>query len=128
MNEIYWLTRIGVIEEACNILFDTVTAIVTCGVLIFVVRLFFFPDISDIFEFYGVRRLKKWLDVIFAIWVISFICKVFIPSQKDMLKIYRPGTTVDYIKSNDKVKELPDKEQVHRINQQDDGDKSSKDK
>ena len=40
---------------------------------------------------------------------IAAIGTVFIPSNKQMLEIYGIGGTIDYIKSNDKAKELPDK-------------------
>ena len=40
---------------------------------------------------------------------IAAIGTVFIPSNKQMLAIYGIGGTIDYIKSNDKAKELPDK-------------------
>ena len=40
---------------------------------------------------------------------IAGVMLVFIPTTKEMLLIYGVGGTIDYIKSNDTAKELPDK-------------------
>lgn len=52
------------------------------------------------------KRVLKWTAPSFAI-ALSVLC--FIPSTKDAMLIYGIGGTLDYIKSNDKAKQLPDK-------------------
>ena len=42
-------------------------------------------------------------------FIIIFICQVFTPTTKEALIIYGVGGTIDYVKSNKIVKELPDK-------------------
>jgi NADH:ubiquinone oxidoreductase subunit 6 (subunit J) len=61
----------------------------------------------------GDERAKKsslrWLKTILAIIIACWIGLVFTPTTKEMLLIYGVGGTVDYIKSNDTAKQLPDK-------------------
>ena len=52
------------------------------------------------------KRVLKWTVPSFAI-ALSVFC--FIPSTKEAMLIYGIGGTLDYIKSNDKAKQLPDK-------------------
>ena len=40
---------------------------------------------------------------------ISLLGVLFTPTTKEMYLIYGLGGTIDYIKSNDKAKQLPDK-------------------
>ena len=41
--------------------------------------------------------------------MVLFAINIFIPTKNDALLIYGVGGTIDYIKSNDTVKQLPDK-------------------
>ena len=41
--------------------------------------------------------------------IVSCVINVFIPTKNDALLIYGVGGTIDYIKSNDTAKQLPDK-------------------
>lgn len=52
---------------------------------------------------------KKWLKIFATIEIISALGIVFIPNQEELLTIYGIGGTIDYIKSNDTAKQLPDK-------------------
>jgi hypothetical protein len=42
-------------------------------------------------------------------FILSCIFSIFVPSSDQMLKIYGIGGTIDYIKSNETAKQLPDK-------------------
>ena len=53
--------------------------------------------------------IVKWLRRSAVGIVISVVGVVFIPGDKELMAIYGIGGTIDYIKSNDKAKELPDK-------------------
>ena len=50
--------------------------------------------------------MVKKFAMVFAFFTAGAI---FIPTQTDIMAIYGLGGTIDYIKSNDKTKELPDK-------------------
>jgi hypothetical protein len=104
MFEIYWLTRVGVIGNVCQVI------AIICLIIVGIYMIFYpmFLDLSD-----NKQAFKSWVKksafVILPIWFISLLGLIFVPTQKEMLLIYGLGTTVDYIKSNDKAKELPDK-------------------
>lgn len=103
MTEIYWLTRIGVIGNVC-----TVASV--CGIVLFFLFLIFYPMILDMIgDDKGVAVFKRYLKYAAVIWVVSILGAVFVPTQKEMQLIYGLGTTVDYIQSNDKAQQLPDK-------------------
>lgn len=53
--------------------------------------------------------IVKWLRRSAVGIAISVVGVVFIPGNKELMAIYGIGGTIDYIKSNDKAKELPDK-------------------
>ena len=51
------------------------------------------------------RYFKRYTIVTLVLIVIN----IFIPTKNDALLIYGVGGTIDYIKSNDTAKQLPDK-------------------
>ena len=48
-------------------------------------------------------------NAIIVVMIIGIIGDAFTPSKKEVLLIYGLGSTIDYVKSSDKAKELPDK-------------------
>ena len=96
MNEIYWITRLDAIV-AISIIVATCSAIVFCVALI--------SYYADNEKTTSVNVLKKVTPIL----VISSLLAVFVPTKKDLLLIYGVGGTIDYIKSNDTAKQLPDK-------------------
>lgn len=61
---------------------------------------------------YNEVEKKTTLSIIkktFICFMLSSIFSIFIPSSNQMLKIYGIGGTIDYIKSNEIAKQLPDK-------------------
>jgi hypothetical protein len=54
-------------------------------------------------------KIKIWIKRVFIILISVSILSVFIPSQSQLIKIVGIGGTVDYIQSNETVKQLPDK-------------------
>lgn len=102
MNEIYWLTRVGELNGVLGFLWIMPTIIL----LLMVIALpIFGEDWNDKFK----DMLKKWAWRLIILIVIGVIGDAFTPSKKDVLLIYGLGGTIDYVKSNDKAKELPDK-------------------
>ena len=114
MNEIYWITRLDAI---CNFL----TTIAVVCFLISVVMVtsamynrFEADDCEEGGKYYNcyMQRFKIFLKYFkrftFAIIVVCSI-NFFIPTTNEALMIYGVGGTIDYIKSNETAKQLPDK-------------------
>ena len=57
-------------------------------------------------NFKTAKRLLTKTTLVFLIFVLGL---TFTPTKKDCLAIYGLGGTIDYVKSNDKAKKLPDK-------------------
>jgi hypothetical protein len=66
----------------------------------------FLCDVAYSEETSKAKRVFKWAVPSFAI-ALSALC--FIPSTKEGMLMYGLGGTIDYVKSNDKAKQLPDK-------------------
>ena len=114
MNEIYWITRLDII---C--LFLTLIAVfsVIATVVLFFIGLIkrsesdIYPKGSQTFEqhietskmcLYSAKRCA-------VVFCVSVFMNTFIPTTNEALLIYGVGGTIDYIKSNDTAKQLPDK-------------------
>lgn len=104
MKEIYWLQVIGNIGD-CSVTALVVTiialTILTIGYCAF--------EVYDDDDRKKQAAIVKWLRRSAVGIAISVVGVVFIPNDKELMVIYGIGGTIDYIKSNDKAKELPDK-------------------
>ncbi len=98
MTEIYWITRLDYIQ-GCLFTFLLIVGIV---ITVAAVSAFIFNEKEAV----TARKTFKWAIPSF---VIAMLVSCFIPSTKEAMLIYGLGGTIDYIKSNDKAKELPDK-------------------
>lgn len=114
MNEIYWITRLDAI---CCILICI--SVLSSFVLLvsFYLALCSRDDAETYKEYHGcwdeyMREYKKWIRnakrCLISFFVSVFI-NFFIPTTNEALLIYGVGGTIDYIKSNDTAKQLPDK-------------------
>ena len=56
-----------------------------------------------------IRKVLKYLSVFPIVLVFTIIGLVFIPNTKQALVIYGVGGTLEYLESNDKAKQIPDK-------------------
>lgn len=99
MNEIYWITRLDAIQTLAII------AVFILGILTSIYILGWF--IKDDFE--NDSKFKDMAIKCAAYISIPIFLLVFIPSKRDMLMIIGIGGTIEYLKSNDTAKELPDK-------------------
>ena len=105
MKEIYWIQVIGNVGD------------MTAAVLIFAIFASILLAVGVIaYDTYDdeerkrqYQLLKRFMKYAFITLFIAAIGFVFIPSNNQMLAIYGIGGTIDYIKNNDKAKELPDK-------------------
>lgn len=100
MVEIYWLQRLGNIGFCFNIGFWL------CIVIAIVIAVWHF---MDNFETFRDKRFTYWFKKFAMVFAFFTIGSIIIPTQHDLMVIYGLGGTIDYIKSNDKAKELPDK-------------------
>lgn len=100
METIYWIQRLGILNNVAIAVF-----LISCAVMLVT----FYFVIESYCEDYDDGGLKKIVKV--AGWVagISLLAIIFVPSEKDLYVIYGVGGTIDYIKSNDTAKQLPDK-------------------
>ena len=98
MSEIYWITRLDYLEGIAIAiiviagLFTVGTSIVMCGE-----KEDTFKRCCHVFK-YSVPSL-----------LLGIFLLCFVPNTKEAMLIYGVGGTIDYIKSNDKAKQLPDK-------------------
>jgi hypothetical protein len=102
MSEIYWITRL----DDISFFFSFIS--IVCGVL------------SGLALFFLVVGLGEDDDTIFHPFInflkfsipsclLTMAINVFIPTTKDALMIFGVGGTIDYIKSNKTINQLPDK-------------------
>ena len=121
MEELYWITRLG----ALNFLFNAIIFVSLVAIIILAVELFVIKTTSDNEddkklelqvitgkvhnENMSYNFVKKQFIRVFIVFVVSIVCNVFIPTKNEALMIYGVGGTIDYIKSNETAKQLPDK-------------------
>ena len=103
MNEIYWITRLDAI---CKFLTATaiVSFLIAMTLIVFVCNRYEMDD-----ESWYYKKYLKYSTVCILVTIVSCVINVFIPTKNDALLIYGVGGTIDYIKSNDTAKQLPDK-------------------
>ena len=101
MSEIYWITRL----DAANGLLEAIIAISALVNVIFIILYF----VGNFEKWEEVSIFKRIVKTSIPTCIISILLYVFTPTKEDIFLIYGIGGTVDYIKQNDKAKQLPDK-------------------
>lgn len=104
MNEIYWMTIVGKLSTALTVVW-IVTLIIILGMLFVLAASE--GDVIDDED--SAHAFFKWLKRFVVCGVIAAMANIFIPTTKELLYIYGVGGTIDYIKTNDTAKQLPDK-------------------
>lgn len=105
MNDIYWIITIGNLSTAFIVILFISSLLLAVAAIMVVCNLAQHDrEESEWYklEVYGVKVLS-------VVFVVSILGLIFVPSEKQMYAIYGIGGTIDYIKSNDKAKRLPDK-------------------
>ena len=123
MTEIYWITRLDAI-------YGCLLSIAILATVLFIASVIGWMCSACIVEEYEAKRdtrnsslydeeikeSKGYMSIfikalkVFAIFVVfSYVGIIFTPTTKEAYIIYGVGGTIDYIKSNDKAKQLPDK-------------------
>lgn len=103
MAEIYWLQRVGALSDLFNVMW--IFAIVVVGFLLILAPM----TIDYIKENNITDQAKKAAKTLAVMFIVGAIGSIITPSTKEMYAIYGLGGTIDYIKSNDNAKQLPDK-------------------
>ena len=96
----YWITRLGNIQG----LFIALTAI-SVGLI----AGFCFTLLINVSERKSTEHQIKAIKKTIPILIISVLGLVFTPTTKEALMIWGVGGTIDYVKSNETAKQLPDK-------------------
>lgn len=104
MNEIYWMTVVGNLSTALMVVW-IVALIIVLGMLLVLAASE--GDVIDDED--SAHIFFKWLKLFVVCGVIAAMANIFIPTTKELLYIYGVGGTIDYIKTNDTAKQLPDK-------------------
>lgn len=113
MTEIYWITRLDAI---CSFLtMASLLGFVSTLALFFIAMMNKY-DADDYkggeWHNYYMRKYQTLIRYFKRCGIVTFaliFINVFIPTKDDALIIYGVGGTIDYIKSNDTAKQLPDK-------------------
>ena len=106
MNEIYWITRLDAI---CSLF----TTIIIIAIIVFAISgsvyLINLTNDDDESKEKMDKTTKRVCFVLAPIIVAFSLFLVFVPTTKEAYQIYGIGGTIDYIKSNQESKKIPDK-------------------
>ena len=114
MSEIYWITRLTYI---CNFLtaVAVVSFLISAFTVVFVVcnriEANNYEKGGENWNYY-MQRFKMFLSYFkrfIFVTIIACLINLFIPTTNEALMVYGIGGTIDYIKSNETAKQLPDK-------------------
>ena len=109
MNEIYWITRLDLIS-GWLIGFAVISAVVT-----FIAIVAYIVNRSE-YERYEKDADKRWAEFSSNLFKISLPCfftfcvsSILTPTTNEAMLIYGVGTTIDYVKQNNTLQQIPDK-------------------
>ena len=103
MNELYWITRLDVFASFIRISF--IVSIIMLGIAVLICVIAKLDDNNEDVIYLFTKVIKK----IFYALIATGLLGALVPTTKEAIAIIGVGETIDYIKSNDKAKELPDK-------------------
>ena len=102
ISHMYWITRLSSIHNAFIFVF-----IIAMIVAVFTGIILSLSDDKD--DYACFKQVKKRFITAIVAVVLSGIGLVFVPKTNEALLIYGVGTTIDYVDSNETIKQLPDK-------------------
>lgn len=112
MTEFYWITRLDAIHTLLMVLIflGTIFSVFfIIGVALKLVNKRFNTEDEEDADYVIGQTCKKVSKPFVFIGIIAIVAITFIPTTKEAFMIYGLGNTIDYIKSSDKIKQLPDK-------------------
>ena len=104
MEEIYWITRLNGI----NIFLNVMTVL---GIVLTVISIggYIITKNDDYVDDCWKELWIKLFKYCFPATIIVTLLFIFTPTTKEALMIWGVGGTIDYVKSNETAKQLPDK-------------------
>lgn len=102
MSELYWISVLGnlnIVGIISLVLLFIALVIIVVGCIV-----------ND--DYYCDKARGKYIRCMRALvipFILSLAIVVFVPTTKELYLIYGLGSTIDYVKSNDKAKQVPDK-------------------
>lgn len=112
MTEFYWITRLDAIHTLLIVLIFICTifsVFFIIGASLKLVNKRFNTEDEEDEDYVIGQTCKKVSKPFVFIGIIAIVAITFIPTTKEAFMIYGFGNTIDYIKSSDKAKQLPDK-------------------
>ena len=109
MNELYWITRLTSLNNlfyVSTVVFGTISLLTAICHLIKKDEYVTNGSDSDKLWMDCWKRISKWSVGIF---IVSLPLAMLIPTSKEAMLIWGVGSTIDYIKGNDTIKQIPDK-------------------
>lgn len=106
MWELYLISRIGVIHglAIASLALSVVTAIIC-----YIVSITTDDWGKDICNEWQKSKLRKFANKMFVVFGFSVLIVAVTPTKEEAYFIYGVGSTIDYIQSNPKAKQIPDK-------------------
>jgi len=107
MLELYLISRIGVIHGlfVAATVISIITAI-TCYIISISTDDWSGEDICNEWQ---KSKLRNFANKMFVVFGISVLIAAITPTKEEAYLIYGVGSTIDYIQSNPKAKQIPDK-------------------
>ena len=116
MSEIYWITRLGAID---NVSFVLCVLSLIASIVSMIGYFAMCAAVADFESRHSENYVKEYqqykniwekaLKIVVPILIVCGLIQVFVPTQKEAFLIYGVGGTIDYVKSNPVAKQLPDK-------------------
>lgn len=105
METIYWLQVLGNLSTVGAALICLGIAAIIPSIVAFFMN--FGQDYDS--EIKAAKVAEKVIKLSLLAVSVGTVITVFVPSEKQLYAIYGIGGTIDYIKSNETAKQLPDK-------------------
>lgn len=102
MNELYWITRCD--DISCLLTTMSVVCGIVCGIALIIMCIGISEEEDD-----TIKACIKFTKFALPAFLLSMLINVFVPTTKDAMLIFGVGSTIDYIKSNETIQEIPDK-------------------
>ena len=103
MGDLYWIITVGSLSN----LFSIAAFLSIVVLALFIIK----HEINkaEDMDCNILNNNRKTIKMFSILTVMLSLLATFVPTKKEMLTIYGIGGTIDYIKSNDTAKQLPDK-------------------
>lgn len=108
-----WLIYLlSILDGICGLI-NTATVISGLASLVFIILSSIGacqnPDSYDALNQKTVAFSNKARKISLAVFIPVLLLGIIVPSSKQAAIIFSVGTTIDYVRNNEKIKELPDK-------------------